>query len=514
VTGQQARGAQPPRPALTHSAVRRSTAKRAWRPSYGWPKVADVGADPLVVAVAIVVVAAGLLRFLTLDLQSYYVDEAFTVSLVRESPIEMLRGIARTESTPPLYYSVAWLWSRLFGTGEVGLRSLSALAGTASVVLCYLAAARMASRRAGLVVAALAAVSPLLVWYSQEARSYALFTFFAAFSIYLYARLRARPTRGAFVAWAAVCAAAMWTHYFAVFLVAAEALLLWILDRPSRRSLVASVCALGVALLPVAPLLLRQVEAGNAHFIGELPFDYRVRGWAQWVLFGRYDFAHPELVAALLAVLVVGLLAGARSWHALFPALEAAALGAGIFLLPLLPAALGRDYWYPRNVMPGWVAMALVVAVAVTTFRVAWIGGLIATMLVGFSLVPTVLTFERHAVQRQDWRGLHECLGPPRAGRAIVLRVGMVIVFTLYRPAARPRSAQARYLSEVDAVEPPPPSFRLPRGFTYSGRACADAIPVSRFVARRARRLTAADVLAASSSDYAVVVDSPTKSTR
>ena len=185
--------------------------------------------DPLVVAVAIVVAAAGLLRFATLDLQSFYVDEAYTVSLVSRSPVEMLRGIARTESTPPLYYALAWLWSRLFGHGEVGLRSLSALAGTASVLLCYLAGARIASRRAGLVVAALAAVSPLLVWYSQEARSYAFYafyTFLAALSIYLYARLRSEPTRGAFVAWAVVCAAAIWTHYFAVFLVVTEAVLL------------------------------------------------------------------------------------------------------------------------------------------------------------------------------------------------------------------------------------------------------------------------------------------------
>ena len=47
---------------------------------------------------------------------------------------------ARTESTPPLYYALAWLWAKLFGDGEVGLRSLSAIVGTLTVPLAYLTA--------------------------------------------------------------------------------------------------------------------------------------------------------------------------------------------------------------------------------------------------------------------------------------------------------------------------------------------------------------------------------------
>src|SRR3982750_1381343 len=71
--------------------------------------------NPFVAGVAGLVVAAALLRFSRLDLQSYYTDEAYTVTLVQQSPVEMVRGIARTESTPPLYYAAAWVWSRIFG---------------------------------------------------------------------------------------------------------------------------------------------------------------------------------------------------------------------------------------------------------------------------------------------------------------------------------------------------------------------------------------------------------------
>src|SRR5215203_978124 len=125
--------------------------------------------DPYVIGVAGVLFAAAVLRLPTLGLQSYWGDEAFTVTDVRKSPVDMLHRIARVESSPPLYYCLAWVWSRLFGTSEAGLRSLSALFGIGTVLVAYLAGARLFSRRAGLMAAALTAVSHFMIWYSQEA---------------------------------------------------------------------------------------------------------------------------------------------------------------------------------------------------------------------------------------------------------------------------------------------------------------------------------------------------------
>ncbi|MDX6646594.1 MAG: mannosyltransferase [Miltoncostaeaceae bacterium] len=106
---------------------------------------------------------AALLRFATLDLQSLWYDETVTAGLVRMDLFDMLGRIPDSESTPPLYYVIAWLWAKVFGTGEVGLRSLSALAGTAFVPVAYAAAARLVTPRAGLIAAALAALNPVHV---------------------------------------------------------------------------------------------------------------------------------------------------------------------------------------------------------------------------------------------------------------------------------------------------------------------------------------------------------------
>jgi len=103
-------------------------------------------------------------RFATLTDQSYWYDEAATVQLLHMSFGAMLHGVATQESTPPLYYVLAWAWARAFGTGEAGLRSLSAIAGTAVIPIAYLCGRELISRQAGLVAAALAAVNPLMIW--------------------------------------------------------------------------------------------------------------------------------------------------------------------------------------------------------------------------------------------------------------------------------------------------------------------------------------------------------------
>ena len=72
-----------------------------------------------------------LLRFYGIGHQGFWFDEANTAQLVHFSPGKMLGLIPQTESTPPLYYCVAWVWARVFGYGEAGLRSLSAVAGRA-----------------------------------------------------------------------------------------------------------------------------------------------------------------------------------------------------------------------------------------------------------------------------------------------------------------------------------------------------------------------------------------------
>jgi 4-amino-4-deoxy-L-arabinose transferase-like glycosyltransferase len=106
-------------------------------------------------------VLGAVLRFSTLDLQSFELDESVTAGEVLDPAFrQMLRNIAGWESAPPLYYVLAWIWTRPLGTGEVGLRSLSALIGTATVPVSFGVGATLVSHRAGAVLAALVALRP------------------------------------------------------------------------------------------------------------------------------------------------------------------------------------------------------------------------------------------------------------------------------------------------------------------------------------------------------------------
>ena len=141
-----------------------------------------------VLLIGLVAAAGASLRFSTLDTQSFWYDEGLTVHLVRSSFGPMLSGVRNTEALPPLYFVLAWVWKRVFGDAEIGLRSLSAVAGTLTIPVAYAAAKALAGRRVALIVAVLAAVSPALIFYSQEARPYALLTLFSVASLLYFAR--------------------------------------------------------------------------------------------------------------------------------------------------------------------------------------------------------------------------------------------------------------------------------------------------------------------------------------
>src|SRR5207248_1609296 len=180
-------------------------------------------ADPVLAGVAALTVLAALLRFYRLGHQGFWFDEANTALLVHFSPGKMLGLVPQTESTPPLYYCIAWVWARIFGYGETALRSLSAVAGVLTVPIAYGIGRKLVSIRAGLILAALTACNPLLVWYSQEARSYALLVLLSAASLLAFAYLLERPTAWSGAAWVIASALALAAHYYALLVLVPEA---------------------------------------------------------------------------------------------------------------------------------------------------------------------------------------------------------------------------------------------------------------------------------------------------
>lgn len=128
--------------------------------------------------VALIMLVALLARLLALDRHGFWYDEGFSLLMVELAD----PTIWRLDLHPPLYYALLWAWSRL-SMGDVWLRSLSVVFGVATLPLVFALGARLFSRQVGAWAATFLALLHMHVWYSREARMYALMVllFAAAF---------------------------------------------------------------------------------------------------------------------------------------------------------------------------------------------------------------------------------------------------------------------------------------------------------------------------------------------
>jgi mannosyltransferase len=381
--------------------------------------------SPLLTVVALTALGA-VLRFVTLDSQSFWLDELVTVSLLDRGLGDVLAEIPRTEGTPFAYYVVAWVWGSLFGLGEVGLRSLSALAGTAIVPVAYGAAAVLVSRRAGVATAALVAVNPFLVWYSQEARSYALLALLGAGSVLAFGHALRGGGRW-LAAWAVLSALAIATHYFAVILVVAEAVWLLVRLRACRSVVLASLLP-GATLLAHVPLVLSQRD--NAEAVTGSSLASRIAGIPKNLAVG-YSFPAEALGSALAALL---LLVGVALVVRLRPderrgALVAGSLVLGVVVTPVVFALVGEDFLVARNTIAAVVPAAVFLGAGYASRRLGLVAaGLLCALSTAVAVAPALDA----QYGRTDWRAAAERLETTQGTRAIVVTPFMSR--TLWRP--------------------------------------------------------------------------------
>jgi uncharacterized membrane protein len=409
---------------------------------------------------------AAALRFATLGVQSYHHDEIVTASrILRDGFGHAMEAVGFSESAPPLYYALAWVWTQFTGTGEFGLRSLSALAGVATVPVAYLLGVELSkpssavplpgysgqrnsgASRAGIVAAALVAVNPMLLWYSQEARGYALFSFLAALAALYFVRAlngsrRDVPSlsdpyghssdgtseggRRDLRLWGVASALALATHYFALFPIGLEAV--WLLWRRGRAAL-AGLWIVALAGLALAPLAIHQMSLGHAEWIGERSLGHRI--WEAGVTFAVGEtgdvIARPErvlpAVVPLLAMLAALLLLAARGERGERRAAgRMLAIAAATVVVPVALALTvpGKDYVLARNLLPALVPLLAAVAIGVTMPRARRAGAAIGVVLVAYSLGFSIWASASPSLQRPDWHAVAAKLGEPPAPRATV----------------------------------------------------------------------------------------------
>jgi mannosyltransferase len=232
--------------------------------------------SPMVLAVGALTLLALGLRVAAMD-ESFFGDELFTHLISTRPDLHaVLAGVRSTlEISPPLFFVVAWLFAKI-GDPFVWLRVPSLIAGVATVPLVYLLGARTVGRVAGLVGAALFALSPFAIFYASEARAYALMTLLVVLSTLVLLHALETNERRWWVAFALLQAAAMYSHYTAVFVLAAQAGWALLTQPERRRPLLVASAAAALLFAPWIPEMIDDSNAPNQRIIGAFePFGPR-----------------------------------------------------------------------------------------------------------------------------------------------------------------------------------------------------------------------------------------------
>jgi 4-amino-4-deoxy-L-arabinose transferase-like glycosyltransferase len=335
--------------------------------------------DPWVLPALLAIVVAGFVLRVLLVRDSVFGDELFTYAIATEDSLGgVFDGINTTENTPPLYYLLAWLSTKL-GDPTHTIRLPSLILGTAAIPLVYAIGKAVRSARAGLLAAVVVALSPFAVFYASEARAYAVLGTCVALSTWALLKAVRSESRRWWVVFAVATVAGFYLHYIAIFSTAAQ--LGWVLvayPTARRRALIAA----GASALAYVPWLPWFGQNADLDVIGQsYPLTFgsvfeRLRD-----VFPGHPFVGPSDVPGTLGLIAFGSLAvvlvagGAVAWSKREESTDDAGRR-GVILLALMLVAtpLGliayslvsdTSLYLARNLLPALIPFSVLLGIAI-----------------------------------------------------------------------------------------------------------------------------------------------------
>ena len=326
-------------------------------------------------------VLLGLILRLPYFTDALFGDEVSTYVVVHGNSLSRMMQLIHSdqEVTPPLYFLFASLTQHL-GNSSDWLRLAPMIGGLASIPLTYLLGLRTVGRPAAIVGATLVCLSPFLIFYSTEARAYALSMAICLGSTLALLKALEDGRLSWWGLYALLSAAAMYTHYSNLFLLAAQAAWVLIAHRRVWRPLVFSNLAAAVAFVPWLPAYFEDQNSPGALVIEQIsPFDFHLlHVELSRLLLGTPYQQIRDIPGTLGAVaigsgLVIGLISMAvLAWRsgnripspgaALIPILAGSTV-VGLVVYSLLSV----DVFAARNMINVWPAWALLVGAIVTS---------------------------------------------------------------------------------------------------------------------------------------------------
>lgn len=255
----------------------------------------------------IVLGIATLLRLIFLN-QSLWLDESIE-ALALSGKMGPLLAYSLGDYQPPLYHFVGYLWTQLAGYSEIALRTPSFVAGICTVYFLMKIGQVLRNQQLGRIIGLLAATSPLLIYYSQEGRTYALTTCLVTASMYYFIKLlRTKvPDQKSSIYYLICTILYLWTSYLSWFLLLALFLYTLYLKRYDLAKLQLLAAA---TLLFWLPSLIASLSIGNAtrghspewgRVVGGLNWKSLPLTWVKFVI-GRIGFTSKIIYSIVLGI--------------------------------------------------------------------------------------------------------------------------------------------------------------------------------------------------------------------
>jgi 4-amino-4-deoxy-L-arabinose transferase-like glycosyltransferase len=397
------------------------------------------------IALASVLVLALVLRLVDLGGESFWNDEAFTWWWIQQPLGDLWGPNAAQETNPPLYYTIAWFGRRLFGDGEAALRLPSVLFGTLGVGAVFLLGRAVGGTPAGFLAALLTAAAAPHIYYSQEARTYALLSLLGTLAVLgLLSFFRhAAPAGGArrpgvwgLALYVLATIGALYAHNTAVLLplIANIAALGWWLAGP--RSLRTAALWLGANLLVL--LAWSWWLSRFAGLIDDAPslewMSQPSPGWAMRDFVRLYGLRYllDQKLAQILSGLIVLGLAGLAC--ILRPGVATLTLLGFVLGVPVLLFAIGAiatPVWIERTLFWPLPLGLTLVAVAITQLRRPWARRAAVALVLGIALINFGLYHLGH--RKEPYReALATIEGARHSGDALLLVPTTTVMSTTY----------------------------------------------------------------------------------
>lgn len=366
-------------------------------------------------SLAAALIAGAALRVWHLNAALWY-DEAFTAWLA-QLPLPSLLAATAADVHPPLYYLIVWLTGHLLGYSEIALRLPSLVAGFCLIPVVYrLATCLHVNRRLAVILISL---SPFQIYYSQEARSYALLTLAVAL-----AGLGLLERRW----WLAVAGslAALYMHNTAVLFIGP----LWLVSIRKDKVFWLAAVVLAVTWLPGAWWTITQAQqVGGNYWIPPLNHPGRLIASLDDLYWFAPNSSFVFATGLITSVVLCTIIASTPRLIALSPY---RLIFTGAFA-PLLLLAVASVVWQPmlisRVLAPSAPFFMLLIAVAWRR-SFALLGGPVLILL----LLAMAGPLARPAIDNE----MLNFYGQQQPGDAMYhANVGSYVVWKYYRPDIR-----------------------------------------------------------------------------